>query len=55
MLLPLKFVMLFWVNLIYGNIMLYIDADPPSLLRATQPPGLGSIKKLSLIDSPGLC
>jgi hypothetical protein len=31
------------------------DADPPSLLRAAQPPGLGSIKKLSLIDSLGLC
>jgi hypothetical protein len=27
------------------------DADPPSLLRAMQPLGLGSIKKSSLIDS----
>jgi hypothetical protein len=31
-----------------------LDVDPPYLLRDTGPPGLGSIKKLNLIDSAGL-
>jgi hypothetical protein len=37
-----------------GNIKRFVyhfDADPPSPLRVARPPGLGSIKNLSLIDS----
>ena len=40
----------FFMTLLMNN-----DADLPSLLRATRPPGLGSIKKLSRFDSLGLC
>jgi hypothetical protein len=38
-----------------NSTLIPLNAVPPSLLRDARPPGLGLIKKLTQIDSLGLC